>query len=53
VHMQPSGSNDVDRVDMRGSVDGVQIEPVRQRPDSAKVDSLRAVADSIRRNIDR
>src|SRR6478735_1523094 len=50
VRMKPSGSNDVDRVDMRGAVDGVQIEPVRQRPDSAKVDSLRTAADSIRRN---
>jgi hypothetical protein len=50
VHMKPSGSNDVDHVDMRGAVDGVQIEPIRQRPDSAKVDSLRTTADSIRRN---
>jgi hypothetical protein len=53
IHMKPSGSNDVDRVDMRGAVDGVQIEPIRQRPDSAKVDSLRTVADSLRRNASR
>ena len=53
LHLKPSGSNDVDRVDIRGAVDGVQLEPIRQRPDSARVDSLRTVADSIRRNTSR
>jgi hypothetical protein len=53
VRLKPSGSNEVDRVDVRGAVDGVQLEPVRARPDSAAVDSLRPRADSLRRNSQR
>jgi hypothetical protein len=53
VRLKPSGANEVDRVDVRGAVDGVQLEPLRQRPDSAATDSLRAAADSLRRNSQR
>ena len=48
VLMRPSGSNDVERVDVRGSVDGLQLEPLRQRADSLLPDSLRTRADSLR-----
>ena len=50
VRMRTSGANDVERVDVRGQVDGVQLEPARQRPDSLRVDSLRTRVDSLRRN---
>lgn len=42
LRMRPSGSNDVERVDVRGKVDGVQLEAVPPRPDSLRADSLRA-----------
>lgn len=50
VLMLSSGAAGVARVDVRGAVDGVQLQPIRIRPDSAKVDSLRTTADSLRRN---
>jgi hypothetical protein len=53
VRLKTSGANEVDRVDVRGAVDGVQLEPIRQRPDSLPADSLRTVADSLRRNSQR
>ena len=40
------GGNDLDRVEVHGKVDGVQIEPVCAPPDSARADSLKA--DSLR-----
>lgn len=39
-------ANDIERVEIRGKVDGVQLEPACAPPDSAKTDSLKA--DSIR-----
>ena len=48
--MQPSGSNDVERVDVRGAVDGVQLQPIPPRPDSTTTDSLRVRADTLHRN---
>jgi hypothetical protein len=53
VRLRPSGANEVERVDIRGAVDGVQLEPLRQRPDSTTADSLRALPDSLRRNSQR
>jgi lipopolysaccharide export system protein LptA len=50
VLMLASGAAGVARVDVRGAVDGVQLQPVRTRPDSARVDSLRTTVDSLRRN---
>lgn len=50
VRMLPSGANDVERVDVRGAVDGVQLEPIRQPPDSLRADSLRTRVDPLRRN---
>jgi hypothetical protein len=50
VSLKPSGSNDVERVDVRGAVDGVQLEPLRLRPDSTRADSLRVRTDSLPRN---
>ena len=46
LRMRASGSNEVERVDVRGQVDGVQLEPIPPRPDSLRADSLRA--DSLR-----
>jgi hypothetical protein len=48
VLMRASGSNDVERVDVRGGVDGLQLEPLRQRADSLLPDSLRVRVDSAR-----
>lgn len=53
VRLKRSGANEVERVDIRGAVDGVQLEPLRPRPDSTTVDSLKTVADSLRRNSSR
>ena len=50
LRMRASGSNDVERVDVRGQVDGVQLQPLRQRPDSLSVDPLRPLVDSLRPN---
>lgn len=50
VLMLPSGANGVARVEVRGAVDGIQLEPIRVRPDSARTDSLRTRVDSLRRN---
>ena len=50
VLMLASGAAGVARVDVRGAVDGVQLQPIRVRPDSAAVDSLRTTADSLRRD---
>ena len=47
VLMVPSGANAVARVEVRGAVDGVQLEPRRVRPDSLRTDSLRTRADSL------
>jgi len=41
VHMKTGGRRGVDRVNIRGAVDGVHLEPVAIRPDSAAADSLR------------
>lgn len=41
LFFRPDG-NDLDRVEVHGKVDGVQIEPVCAPVDSAKADSLRA-----------
>jgi len=41
VHMKSGGLRGVDRVNIRGGVDGVHLEPVAVRPDSATADSLR------------
>jgi hypothetical protein len=41
VHMKTGGRRGVDRVNIRGGVDGVHLEPVAVRPDSAAADSLR------------
>ncbi|MEO6066472.1 MAG: hypothetical protein ABJB33_02065 [Gemmatimonadota bacterium] len=50
LRMRASGSNDVERVDVRGQVDGVQLQPLPQRPDSLSVDPLRPLVDSLRPN---
>ncbi|HXF95542.1 MAG TPA: hypothetical protein VNI61_05520, partial [Gemmatimonadales bacterium] len=42
VQMRPAGRG-VERVDVEGQVDGVYLEPLALRPDSA------AIADSLRR----
>lgn len=47
--LRSSGSNDVQRVDVRGQVDGVQLEPIPPKVDSLKADSLRVRADTIHR----
>lgn len=41
VQMKTGGRRGVDRVDIRGAVDGVHLEPVALRPDSVAADSLR------------
>lgn len=51
--MRADGNNALERVDVRGQVDGVQLEPIRQRPDSARADSLRALAEPLRRELPR
>ncbi|HXG45185.1 MAG TPA: hypothetical protein VNJ71_10555 [Gemmatimonadales bacterium] len=43
VRMRPEGRRGVERVDIEGQVDGVYLEPLALRPDSA------AIADSLRR----
>jgi hypothetical protein len=48
--MKSSGANDVERVDVRGAVDGIQLQPIPPRPDSTKTDSLRVRADSLHPN---
>ena len=48
--MKSSGANDVERVDVRGAVDGVQLQPIPPRPDSTTTDSLRVRADTLHRN---
>jgi hypothetical protein len=37
--MKPPGQQGVDRVDIQGQVDGVHLEPVAARPDSAARDT--------------
>jgi hypothetical protein len=39
VRMKPPGQQGVDRVDIQGQVDGVHLEPVAARPDSAARDT--------------
>lgn len=46
VHMLASGASGVQRVEVRGAVDGVQLEPIPPKADSLRADSLRA--DSLR-----
>ncbi len=41
VQMKTGGRRGVDRVNIRGEVDGVHLEPVALRPDSVRADSLR------------
>ncbi len=41
VQMKTGGRRGVDRVNIRGEVDGVHLEPMALRPDSATADSLR------------
>jgi len=41
VQMKTGGQRGVDRVYIQGAVDGVHLEPVALRPDSAPADSLR------------
>lgn len=40
VRMKNAGRRGVDRVDIRGAVDGVHLEPIAVRPDSVATDSL-------------
>lgn len=40
VEMKNTGDRGVARVDIRGQVDGVQLEPVEVKPDSTKADSV-------------
>jgi hypothetical protein len=42
VQMKSSGSHGVERVDIRGAADGVQLQPVEERPDSSAKDSTAA-----------
>jgi hypothetical protein len=44
--IRTSGSNDVERVDIRGEVDGVQLEPIPPLPDSLRADSSHVRADT-------
>ena len=43
VRMKPPGKQGVERVDIHGEVDGVNLEPIAARPDSAAADT--AVVD--------
>jgi hypothetical protein len=42
VRMKPPGQQGVDRVDIQGQVDGVHLEPVAVKPDTAAGDTVRA-----------
>lgn len=42
VRMKPPGQQGVDRVDIRGAVDGVHLEPLAVQPDSAAADTSAA-----------
>ncbi len=44
VTMRDDAQGGVDRVNLRGNVDGVQLDPLEQVPDSAAADSARAAA---------
>lgn len=48
VFFRPAGDNGVERVEVRGQVDGVQLEPRPAPADSLRADSLRVRADSAR-----
>ena len=50
LRMRASGANDVERVDIHGKVDGVQLEPIPPKVDSLRADSLKA--DSLRARAD-
>ncbi|MDH4131151.1 MAG: hypothetical protein OEV95_05015, partial [Gemmatimonadota bacterium] len=42
VRMKPAGQQGVERVDIRGSVDGVHLEAIAVQPDSAAPDTAGA-----------
>ncbi len=51
--MKSTGNRGVERVDIRGNVDGIQLEPAATKPDSTKADSTRSRGPNVSGWIDR